>query len=93
MEDLIKKVTAAAGVTEEQAKKAIEAVSAYVKDRLPETFRSQIDTLVNGGTLSEGMKSKLGAVAEDLRDKAEDVIDDVREKLSGLFCSKKEEGK
>lgn len=93
MEELIKKVTAAAGITEEQAKKSIEAVSTYVKDRLPESFRSQIDNLVSGGTLSEGMKTKMGTVAEDIRDKAEDVIDDVREKLSGLFSSRKEEGK
>ena len=93
MEELIKKVTAEAGITEEQAKKSIEAISSYIKDRLPDSFKSQIDNLVSGGTLSEGMKTKMSAVAEDIRDKAEDVIEDVREKLSGIFSSKKEEGK
>ncbi|MBK9730934.1 MAG: hypothetical protein IPO83_06575 [Chitinophagaceae bacterium] len=93
MEDLIKKVTTAAGITEEQAKKSIEAVSAYVKDRLPDSFKDQIDNLVNGGTLTEGMKTKMNAVAGEFRDKAEDVIADVKEKLSGMFSSKKEEEK
>lgn len=93
MEELIKKVTTAAGITEEQAKKSIEAVSAYVKDRLPDSFKDQIDNLVNGGTLTEGMKTKMNAVAGEFRDKAEDVIADVKEKLSGMFSSKKEEEK
>ncbi|MGB3076643.1 MAG: hypothetical protein WBB36_15045 [Chitinophagales bacterium] len=93
MEELIKKVTTAAGITEEQAKKSIESVSAYVKDRLPDSFKDQIDNLVNGGTLTEGMKTKMNAVAGEFRDKAEDVIADVKEKLSGMFSSKKEEEK
>ncbi|MEO6166717.1 MAG: hypothetical protein ABIO46_06330 [Chitinophagales bacterium] len=93
MEDLIKKVTAAAGISEEQAKKSIETISGYIKDRLPDSFKSQIDNLVNGGTLTAGMKTKMSAVADELRDKAEDVIDDMREKLSDIFSSKKEEGK
>jgi len=80
MQELISKVAATAGITEEQAKKSIETVTAYVKERLPETFRSQIDNLVNGGKLSEGVKSKLNDVSADVRDKAEDVIKEVREK-------------
>ncbi|MEP7127803.1 MAG: hypothetical protein ABI729_03000 [Chitinophagales bacterium] len=93
MEELIKKVTTAAGISEEQAKKSIDAVSAYIKDRLPDSFKDQIDNLVNGGTLSEGMKTKMNTVAGEIRDKAEDVISDVKEKLSGMFSSKKEEEK
>lgn len=93
MEDLIKKVTTAAGITEEQAKKSIEAISGYIKDRLPDSFKSQIDNLVNGGTLTEGMKTKMSAVADEFRDKAEDVIEEVREKLSNIFSTKKDEDK
>lgn len=92
MDDLIKKVALAAGISEEQAKKSIETVSGYIKDRVPGSFKSQIDNLLNGGSLSEGVKSKMNEVAEDIREKAEDVITDVREKLSGLFANK-EEGK
>ncbi len=104
MEELIKKVTTAAGITEEQAKKSIETVSSYVKDRLPDSFRDQIDNLVNGGTLTEGMKTKLNTMAGEFRDKAEVVMEevrektegimaDVKEKLSGIFSNKKEEEK
>ncbi len=104
MDELIKKVTTAAGITEEQARKSIETVSAYVKDRLPDTFKDQIDNLVNGGTLTEGMKTKMNSMAGELRDKAEVVMEevrektegimaDVKEKLSGIFTSKKDEEK
>ena len=91
MQELIKKVTEAAGISEDQARKAIETVSTYVKDKMPETFRSQIDNLVNGGSISEGLKSKMNEVASEFRDKAEDLIEDVREKLGDIF-SKKDEG-
>lgn len=101
MEELIKKVTAEAGITEEQAKKSIATITGYVKDRLPESFKDQIDNLVNGGTLSEGMKTKMNAMAGEFREKAEDVLEevrertegiitDVKEKFSGMFSSKKE---
>lgn len=80
MQELITKVAAEAGISEAQAKKSIETVSGYVKERLPESFRSQLDNLISGGKLSEGVKSKLNEVAGDVRDKAEDVLHEVREK-------------
>lgn len=85
MQDLVKKVSDTAGVTEEQAKKSIEVISGYMKERVPESFKSQIDNLVNGGTLSGGMKAQLNSVASEFRDKAEDVIDEVKDKLSEIF--------
>ena len=96
MQELISKVTNAAGISEEQAKKSIETVSGYIKEKMPESFRSQIDNLVSGGTLSAGIKDKLKIVAGDLRDKTEDVIKDIREKaeetagkLRDMFENKK----
>ena len=80
MQELIKQVSTGAGLTEEQAKKSIEIVAAYIKERLPESFRSQIDHLVNGDKLSDGMKAKLNEVASEMRDSAEDFIKDVRDK-------------
>jgi hypothetical protein len=85
MQELIKKITDTAGVTEEQAKKSIYVISGYIKERVPDSFKSQIDNLVNGGTLSEGMKAQLNEVASEFRDKAETVIDEVRDKLSEIF--------
>ena len=35
MQELIKKVSESAGVTDEQAKKSIETVSAYLKEKMP----------------------------------------------------------
>ena len=96
MQELITKVMNAANVSEEQARKSIETVSGYIKAKMPESFRSQIDNLVNGGSLSAGIKDKLKDVAGDLRDKTEDVIKDIREKagetagkLRDMFGDKK----
>ncbi len=100
MQELISKVSAAAGITEEQAKKSIDTVSSYIKDRLPESFRSQMDNLLSGGNLSEGVKSKLNEVASEMRGKAEDVFKEVREtademagKIREMFTEKKDEKK
>ena len=90
MQELIDKVTAAAGISEEQAKKAIETVAAYVKDRIPESFRSQIDHLVNGEKLSDSVKSQMNDIASDVRDKAEDVIKEVRGKAEEVAGKIKE---
>jgi hypothetical protein len=90
MQDLIQKVTQASGVTQEQAAKAIETVSAYLKQRVPDVFKSQIDTLVNGGTLSEGMKMKINEAAGDFRDKAEEVIEEVRQKTENIISEARE---
>ncbi len=96
MQELINKVMAASGITEEQAIKSVETVKGYIKEKLPENFRSQIDNLVNGGSLTEGIKSQLNDVADDLRNKAEDVIKDIRgktgemaDKLKDMFSEKK----
>ncbi|MCY7409528.1 MAG: hypothetical protein LH473_04590 [Chitinophagales bacterium] len=96
MQELINKVMAASGITEEQAKKSIETVSSYIKEKMPETFRGQIDNLVNGGSLTEGIKSQFNVVADDLRNKAEDMIKDIRgktgemtDKLKDMFSEKK----
>ena len=98
MQELIQKITAAAGISEEQAKKSIETVSAYLKEKLPASFRSQIDNLVNGGKLSEGIKMKMGDMADDVKDKAEELIKEVREeaeqvagKIRDIFSEKKDD--
>ena len=90
MQELIKKLTDTAGLTEEQAKKAVETVSSYIKDRLPDSFKSQIDNLVNGGKLSEGVKSKMNEIMGDFREKTEDLIGDVRDKTEDIISEVKE---
>jgi hypothetical protein len=100
MNELITKVAESSGISPDQAKKSVETVTAYIKERLPESFHSQIDNLINGGKLSEGVKSKLNEVASDVRDKAEDVLKEVKEKadevagkIREIFSDKKEPNK
>lgn len=82
MKDLINKVMTEAGVTEEQAQKSIESVSGYLKAKMPEAFGEQIDHLINGGSLSEGVKQSLKQTALEAKDKMEEVFKDVSDKTS-----------
>lgn len=82
MKDLINKVMTEAGVTEEQAQKSIESVSGYLKSKMPEAFGEQIDHLINGGSLSEGVKQSLKQTALEAKDKMEEVFKDVSDKTS-----------
>lgn len=81
MQELINKIKESAGLTDEQAKKSIETVSEYLKSKMPKSFHSQIDNMLNGGKLSEGIKEKLIDVAVDAKEKTEDALKDVAAKL------------
>jgi DNA-directed RNA polymerase subunit L len=48
---------------------------------MPKSFHSQIDNMVNGGKLSEGIKEKLIDVAVDAKEKTGDALKDVAAKL------------
>jgi hypothetical protein len=52
MEELIKQVTAKAGISEDQARSAINTVLDFVKTRLPEPIAGQVDNVVGGGGVS-----------------------------------------
>ena len=49
MEELIKQVTAKAGISEDQAKSAITTVLGFLKDKLPAPIAGQLDNVVGGG--------------------------------------------
>lgn len=85
MQELIKKVSETAGISEEQAKKSIETVSKYLKDNVPDILKSQIDNLINGGKLSEGIIEKLKSSAVDAKEKSEDVLKDAAEKTEEIL--------
>lgn len=59
MDELVKLVTEKAGISEDQANKAIEAVLGFVKEKLPAPLAGQIDGLV-GGKSAGGLGSMLG---------------------------------
>ena len=77
MEKLIQELINKAGLNEVQAKQSIETVSAFMKERVPKSFRPQIDNLMNGETLSDSVKESLMDTAVDVKEKVEDVLRDV----------------
>ena len=67
MEDLIKQVSAKAGISEDQARSAVTTVLDFVKTRLPEPIAGQLDNVMSGegggisGTVGD-LASKVGGL-------------------------------
>jgi len=61
MEELIKQVTAKTGISEEQAKSAINTVLGFLKDKLPAPIAGQLDNVVGGGGDVSGTAGDLAA--------------------------------
>ena len=67
MDELIKQVTAKAGISEDQARTAVSTVLDFVKKRLPAPIAGQIENAVSGegggigGTVGD-MASKAGGL-------------------------------
>ncbi|MES2592698.1 MAG: hypothetical protein V4608_12505 [Bacteroidota bacterium] len=49
MENIIKTVVEKSGISESQAKTAVEAVVSFLKDKMPAGIGAQIDTFIKGG--------------------------------------------
>ncbi len=62
MEELIKLVSQKAGITPEQAKRAVETVIEFAQTRLPEPFASQVEGLLQGADPAQD----LGGLAKGL---------------------------
>jgi len=62
MDELVKLVTQKTGLSEAQARQAVDAVLGYLKDKLPAPIASQIDGLLKGD--SQG--KDLGNLAKDV---------------------------
>jgi hypothetical protein len=60
MDELIKLVSSKAGITEGQAKQAVETVIGFLKEKLPDPIAKQVDGLLKGDV------SGLGDVAGSL---------------------------
>ncbi len=76
MDELIKQVVERTGISEQQARGAVETVLGFLKTRLPGPIAGQLDGVVGGG----------GAAAGGIADKAGDVLGG----LGGMFGGKKE---
>ncbi|MGH2594333.1 MAG: hypothetical protein ACRDGG_12550 [Anaerolineae bacterium] len=60
MDELIKLVSQKVGIPADQAKKAVETVVGFLKDKLPAPIASQIDSLLSGAGGGIADKAKEG---------------------------------
>jgi len=49
MEELVKQVSEKAGITQEQARAAVEAVAGFLKEKVPAPFNGYIDSFMGTG--------------------------------------------
>ncbi|HEV3470299.1 MAG TPA: hypothetical protein VG148_13320 [Pyrinomonadaceae bacterium] len=54
MEELIRQVTERTGISEAQARTAVETVLGFIKNRLPEPLAGQLDGLIGGASGAAG---------------------------------------
>ena len=69
MEELIKSLTEKAGITEDQAHKALDAIKDYIKEKFP-MMAGAVDNLFPAGTTVQSV---------------EDMAKNAESKLDGLF--------
>jgi len=66
MDELIKQVSAKTGISEDQARTAVNTVLGFLKTRLPAPIAGQIDNVIGGGEGSAGgigdIASKVGGI-------------------------------
>lgn len=62
MEEVVKLVSEKAGITEDQAKTAVQVVAGILKKRMPEAMATQVDAYLKG----EGNANNLGDMAGKL---------------------------
>lgn len=65
MEELIKMVTAKVGISESQARGAVETVVSFLKDKMPGGIGNQVESFIGGnsgsiGKMVDSMKDKVG---------------------------------
>ena len=65
MDELVQLVTSKVGISETQAKQAVETVLGFLKDKLPEPIAGQLDAVLDGdvsglGDLAGGLGKLFG---------------------------------
>ena len=64
MEELIKRVSEKAGISEEQARSAVDTMAEFLKERVPAPYSSYIDSFMSSGGGESG--GGLGGLAGGL---------------------------
>ncbi len=92
MEQLVRDVSQKAGITDDQARIAVATVTESLKKRLPSVFHRQLDHLLAGGTLSDGVKRKFDDMTRDLEEAAKHFgqragafAEDVKKKMDDMW--------
>jgi hypothetical protein len=62
MDELVKLVVKKTGLPEDKAKKAIEVVIGYLKQKLPAPVGAQIDALLASGQIAKGVEDAAQAL-------------------------------
>ncbi len=67
MENIFKMVSEKSGISEAQAKSAVETVISFLKDKMPAGIGEQVESFLKGGTGSvgdaaNGIKDKIGGM-------------------------------
>ena len=65
MDELIQQITAKTGISDDQARQAIDMAMGFVKEKLPEPIASQLDGFISGGG-SGGDGGMMGMVQDQL---------------------------
>jgi len=61
MNELIEQLKSRVGLNDDQARSAAQTVVEFLKQRLPSSVSSHLDTVAAGGS-AEGLKEKLGGI-------------------------------
>jgi hypothetical protein len=80
MDELVRQVTERTGISEAQAKTAVDTVIGFLRTRLPEPISGQLDSFLGSGA----------GLAGDLAGKAGDVAGNVLGGLGGMLGGKNE---
>jgi len=60
MDELIRRITEKTGISEDQARSAVNMVAGFLKEKLPAPLAGQVDNVLGGGA---GMTDTLGDAA------------------------------
>ncbi|TAM97345.1 MAG: hypothetical protein EPN39_11440 [Chitinophagaceae bacterium] len=82
MQEYIDELQQKAGLTEEQAKQAIDIIVNKVKSKVPETFHSAIDNLFAGQTASDALKQKYQDFSDQASEKLQQFGKEAQEQLN-----------
>jgi ElaB/YqjD/DUF883 family membrane-anchored ribosome-binding protein len=91
MQELINKLVAEAGLTADQAGKALQVIVGHVKGILPPAFGDSIDNMLSGKVDTSSFAANTGkAKTESILDKAENLADQAGDKIENLADKAKE---